>query len=148
MLATSPILQILYVHRTYTSKHPMHLVPGGILDSTPYTSFQRLQCRFPKIDPSPLVRLRQSIEGWHRTSTIETPIPRFLRQNPRIHPGFPTPLYRTLCYPSPVEPTPAELKTRHLRLGVRHEPLLVSVAVCARIGVCAATGAGAGIGRA
>ncbi len=126
----------------------MHLIrPKGISCSNSL-NVQRLQCRFANNNAHPSIRFRQAIEIRHRTRTIEIPIPRLFWQNPRIHTRLPAPLHRALRDPGPVEPAPAELETRHLRLGIRQQPLLVDVAVGAGIGVCAVAGAGAGVGRA
>lgn len=131
-------------HRDAAHKSPS---PQGYLRQQ-FLTVQRLQCRFADNDAQPSVRLRQTVEIRHRTRTIEIPIPRLLRQDPCIHTRLPAPLHRAFRDPSPVEPAPAELETRHLRLGVRQQPLLVNVAVGARVGVCAVAGAGAGVGRA
>ena len=95
-----------------------------------------------------LIRLWQPIEIRYRICTIKIPVPCLLRQDPGIHARFPTPLHRILRHPSPVEPTPTELKARHLCFGICHKPLLVGVAVGAWIGIGAVTGAGARVGRA
>lgn len=94
----------------------------------------------------PSIRLRQPVKIRHRPRTIEVPIPCLLRQDACIHTRLPAPLYCALRDPGPVEPPPALLETRHLSLGVHHEPLLVDVAVGARVSIGTVTGAGAGVG--
>lgn len=80
----------------------------------------------------------------HRARTIEISIPRLGRQDTIRHARLPIPLRRRLRRPRPVEPTPGALVTRHLRLGVHHEPGFVRVGVGRWVGVGGGAGAGGG----
>ena len=101
-----------------------------------------------ELHASPLVVLRQPTEIRHRLRTVEGPIPHLSRQDAGLHSELPAPLHRALRLPRPVEPAPADLEARHLRLRVHHQPLLVGVAVIARIGVRVGALARAAVGRA
>ena len=79
----------------------------------------------------------------HRSRAIEIPIPRLRRQNPVRHARLPIPLRRRLRRPRPIEPSPGTFETRHLCLGIHHEPIFVRVGVRRWVRV----GGGAGAGR-
>ncbi len=93
-----------------------------------------------------LLRFRQRLEIRNLLRTIKIPLPHLLRQHACRHTPLPAPLRRTFCHPCPIEPSPADLETRHLRLRVHHQPLLVNVAITRRVGICGRAGTGAGIG--
>ena len=92
--------------------------------------------------------LRQPPKIRNSLRAVKIPLPRLLRQNARLHPQLPAPLHRILRLPRPIKPSPPDLETRHLSLGVHHEPLLVHGRVLRRVGIGVVALAGARVGRA
>ena len=98
--------------------------------------------------PPPSIILTQSTKTRQITRTIKILIPRLRRQNSRFHPRLPIPLRRALRRPRPIKPPPRRLITAHLRLRIRHEPVLVGVGIRSWVGVGEGAGAGGGFGGA
>ena len=123
---------------TYTLKSPLPVALGIYAQLCIYNALKCHQTIFSIILTQPLARKIR-----HRSRAIEIPIPRLRRQNPIRHARLPVPLRRRLRRPRPIEPSPCTFETRHLRLGIHHEPRFVRVGVRRRVGV----GGGAGAGR-
>lgn len=85
---------------------------------------------------------RQIIQIRICITTLELRRISLLRHNPRLQSFLPTPMHRRLSLPRPVEPAPALLKRRDLRLRIRLQERLVRVRVIGRIlvGLFAAAG--------
>lgn len=125
-LRTCPLAASVHLSNIKMGYLPKHFPPRMCPSASPCH-----QISTPRFS----IILRQSLEIRDISRTVEIPIPRLLRQDPRLHARLPAPLRSALRHPRPVEPAPALFKARHLGHGVHHEPLFVLIAVRTWIGV-------------